>query len=109
MFSLMYPNVPGTRITFAIDQDGTLELKRLNFDLGGAPSVGSCTGLGTGSCSLATGSSDSNGNIVLSPTGLPSSDSALGKSGTNSQHGPGEKSRVAGQWRGWPHPCWPVK
>ena len=41
----VYFNVPGTRLTFGIDPDATVELKRLNFSLGVAPSVGSCTGL----------------------------------------------------------------
>lgn len=42
------------------------------------PSVTGCTGLGTGSCSIFSGSGDSSGVIQLSPTGSPSSSGIVG-------------------------------
>lgn len=42
------------------------------FTLGnGLPTLTSCTGLDTGSCSLISGSTDSSGTIRLAPTGAP--------------------------------------
>jgi hypothetical protein len=46
-------------------------LENLNYTPGSV-SVGGCTGLGSGACSLATGSSIGAGKIILSPAGSPS-------------------------------------
>jgi hypothetical protein len=42
-----------------------------------ATSVGSCTGLGTGACSLLAGSNSSVGTISLAPTGSPSATGSI--------------------------------
>lgn len=68
----LFFNVPGTAIRWGVDADGTVEFRRMSSTLGGAPSC-SATGIGTGACSITTGSTDTNGAINLAPAGAPSS------------------------------------
>lgn len=66
------PNV-GIQMALTSGSDRTLEIRRLSTDfLAGGTAVGSCTGLGTGSCSLGSGATDTNWSVQFSPAGAPS-------------------------------------